>query len=179
MVTQEVLIKLFRGILNINVWGKQAEIASFQQNNRRIRKRIEGLEQMIRLIMIKIHRVPESEQRMDTNNIVIKFAKEKLGNNISKTVIILSNRISRPHADKPRAIIVDFINHNLKTSLITNDKTLKTTPLSINQGMTKYRSKLVSVPGVLQRNSKLKQTWTRDGMRYIKLNDDSIITINT
>ena len=47
--------------------------------------------------------------------------------------------------------------------------------MSINEN----RSKLAGEGRVLEHDSKIKQTWTRDGTVYIKLNDDSIMRITT
>ena len=43
---------------------------------------------MIGLNTIKIHAVPESDQREETDQIVVKIAREIFGNNISKADII-------------------------------------------------------------------------------------------
>ena len=49
--------------------------------------------------------------------------------------------------------------------------------MSIKEDMTKNRSKLAYEARVLQRNSKTKQIWNRDGTIYIKQNDDLVIRI--
>ena len=176
-VTTEVMIKLFRGIGQIIVNQKDAEIAALEQKIDILEDKVDALEQMSRQNSVRINGVPESGQREDMEKIVVKMAKEKLGNNITEADIVVAHRLGKPQADKPRVIIARFVNHETKTALLKNGKKLKNTPMSINEDLTKVRSKLAFEARVLQRNGKIQQTWTRDGTIYIKIND-SVIRIN-
>ena len=109
---------MFRAIRNIFVQSKEAEIASLQPKNRLFKRQSGRSGTHDHHDALRIHGVPESEQKEDTDQIVGKIAREKLSNNISKADFVRLHRISRPLDDNPRAIIVDFVNQNIETSLL-------------------------------------------------------------
>ena len=176
-VSTEVLIKLFRGIGNIIVCGKDAEIAALKQQIDKLEDKVDDLEQLSRQNSVRINGIPESE-REDTDQIIIKLAKEKLGRDLQTTDIVTSHRLGKPRPDKPRVIIARFVTHSTKTSLIKNGKRLKNTNISVNEDLTQIRSKLAYEARTLQRAEKIQQTWTRDGTIYVKIND-TVIRITT
>ena len=177
-VNTEVITKLFRGIGQIIVSQKDAEIAALEQKIDTLEEKVDELEQMSRQNTVRVNGIPESGQREDTDTLIVQLAKEKLGCNITKADITVSHRLGKPHSDKPRVIVARFVNHDTKTALLKNGKRLKNTSISINEDLTKVRSKLAFEARVLQRSGKIQQTWTRDGTVYVKM-DDSILRINT
>ena len=60
-----------------------------------------------------------------------------------------------------------------------NDRLLKGTNIFINEDLTKTRATLAWKSRILKREKKIRDTWTRDGMIFIKNNQDEIRTLTS
>ena len=136
----------------------------------KLESKIEALEMYGRRNGIRIHGVKE-EEKENTDKIVLKLAKE-LGAKIPTDALGRSHRVGPKNGSKPRAIIAKFIGHNYKVELLKNKKNLKTHPngkeIFINEDLTKTRADWAKRARNLRKLEKIKDTWTRDGVIFIK-----------
>lgn len=147
----------------------------------KLEQQIEELEMYGRRNGVRIHGIPESTDEL-TDNIVLKIAKD-IGADIPKFAIGRSHRVGRPNSSYPRPIIVKFISHNFKTELLKHKRHLKSTKSSsayptgkifINEDLTKLRATWAKRARILKKSEKIKDTWTRDGIIFIKGHNDKI-----
>ena len=141
-----------------------------QNLEEKLESEIEALEMYGRRNGITIHGVKE-ELNENTDKIVLKLAKE-LKAEIPTEALGRSHRVGPKSGSKPRAIIAKFIGHNYKVEMLKHKKNLKTHPdgkkIFINEDLTKTRADWARRARNLRKLEKIKDTWTRDGVIFIK-----------
>ena len=181
-LTTDHLAQLLRGLaLTITnkfdrlLAKKDDQIRDLQSRVSGLEEKCDDLEQYSRRNIVRIRGIPERRDE-DTDEMVKELAAQKLEVKVGYSDIVRSHRIGRKNDDKatPRDIIVSFTSHNTKTAIMRNGRKLKGTKIFINEDLTKIRGAIAWEARKLRREGKLIDTWTRDGMIYIKLAENQI-----
>ena len=121
-------------------------------------------EQYSRKDSVRIYGIPEAEDERETNDIVVKLAKD-IGVNITTADLSVSHRLGRRgRGGKPRTIIAKFVRRQCKTDVMRNKKRLRDCQnyenVYINDDLTTLRNKLVME---MKKDDNIKQVWTIEG----------------
>ncbi|EDO41567.1 predicted protein [Nematostella vectensis] len=133
--------------------------------------KLDGLEQYSRRNNIRIDGIPQTEEKEDTDRLIIETIKAKIGIVIAPADIWRSHRVGHSKGSTPRQIICKFVRHNIKAKILKEKKSLreKKDKLRVNEDLTKGR--LDAIKAI---NSKLDiyKLWTIDGTIHVRLNKD-------
>ena len=131
---------------------------------------------------IRIHGIPENEGEK-TDEIVIKLAQD-MGANIPSSALGRSHRVGRKNNNRPRAIIAKFVGHNHKVAYLKQKQELKKLPedkpdvyvndVFVNEDLTSKRAGMAKRARLMRKAKRISDTWTRDGVIFIKLKDGTI-----
>ena len=121
-------------------------------------------EQYSRKDSVRMYGIPEAEDERETNDIVVKLAKD-IGVNITTADLRVSHRLGRRgRGGKPRTIIAKFVRRQCKTDVMRNKKRLRDCQnyenVYINDDLTTLRNKLVME---MKKDDNIKQVWTIEG----------------
>ena len=121
-------------------------------------------EQYSRKDSVRIYSIPEAEDERETNDIVVKLAKD-IGVNITTADLSVNHRLGRRgRGGKPRTIIAKFVRRQCKTDVMRNKKRLRDCQnyenVYINDDLTTLRNKLVME---MKKDDNIKQVWTIEG----------------
>ena len=182
--------------------GFKAELkllnAKIQERDVKIREleeKVEGLEMYGRRNGVRIYGVPETPHE-NTDNIVLKLADE-IEANIPPHALGRSHRVGPTTAPKPRPIIAKFVGHNFKVNFMRNKRKLRKDddeddesvqdgppkppprpPIFVNEDLTSKRAGWAKKARGWRKSKKIKDTWTRDGVLFVKTNQDEIKRAN-
>ena len=161
---------------------KESFEKELEEKDRKIEEldnRLDDLEMYGRRNGIRIHGIPEN-QGEDTDAIVLKLAEE-MGTEIPSTALGRSHRVGRKSDTKPRVIIAKFDGHNSKVAYLKEKKELKNldkkkykNAVYVNEDLTSKRAALARRARQLKKDKRITDTWTRDGVVFMKLKDGSI-----
>ena len=155
--------------------------------------KVDELEQYGRRNAVRIGPLPE-KQNENTNDVVIKVAAH-IGVTITNNDISRSHRVGRklaPNDSSGRSIICKFTSYRVKNELMRARKNLKgvrpdqlfpdldwpalprrrEVGLYINEDLTQVRANVASRARKLKRENIITDTWTRDGLIFIKKGDN-------
>ena len=186
-VTNEAIAQLLRGLattikksVNATIERKDAEIRDLQTRLTNVEERCDDLEQYSRRNTVRIRGVAEALNE-NTDIVVKELAARKLSVDISDSDVVRSHRVGRRAEDRstPRDIIVRFTTHNTKTSVMRSARKLKGTHVFINEDLTKTRATIAREARTLKRERKISDTWTRDGVIFVKKGESGIQSFTT
>ena len=186
-VTNEAIAQLLRGLattikksVNATIERKDAEIRDLQTRLTNVEERCDDLEQYSRRNTVRLRCVAEALNE-NTDSVVKELAARKLSVDISDSDVVRSHRVGRRAEDRstPRDIIVRFTTHNTKTSVMRSARKLKGTHVFINEDLTKTRATIAWEARTLKRERKISDTWTRDGVIFVKKGDTGIQSFTT
>ena len=164
---------------------KDAQIAVLQESLSMDRDVIIDLQQAQKRNMLMISGVPEKKREIidpesasavspeDTESVVIKLVKEKLGIDIKEDDIDRSYRTRDPHQRShkpgtPRQIFVKFTRYNVRKKIIKSRRLLRGTGIGMSDVLTYPRAQLYrQAQGLVRSNEKVKACWTWDG--YVQI----------
>ena len=134
-----------------------------------LENKCDELEQYSRRNVIRIRGIPEKAGE-ETDAVVRELAEKKLDVKIAAHDIVRSHRVGRKGEGKatPRDVIASFTTHNVKTAIMRNGKKLKGSQIFVNEDMTRIRGKIACEARQLRRDGKVLDTWTRDGIIFVK-----------
>ena len=130
---------------------------------------------------VRIHGVPEMQGEL-TDNIVVRIG-ETIGADIFPEMIDRSHRVGRESDDFDRPIICKFTSHKHKLALLTKKKKLKDVDVQdifgadaifLNEDLTKQRAQLAKHARALKKKKLIADTWTRDGVIFVKSHNGNI-----
>ena len=153
-----------------DMWVKVRELADRQDES----------EQYSRRNCVLVHGIPESDDE-STDNLVMRVG-EAIGADVFTDQIDRSHRLGRKWtegngAKYHRPIICKMISHKTKLALMTKKKKLKTTntlelfgadKIFINECLTKKRAMIAKEARLLKKSGEVAETWTRDGIVFVK-----------
>ena len=186
-VTNEAIAQLLRGLattikksVHATIARKDAEIRDLQIRLTNVEERCDDLEQYSRRNTVRIRGVAEA-QNENTDCVVKELATRKLSIQISDSDVVRSHRIGKRAEDRstPRDIIVRFTTHNTKSSVMRSARKLKGTHVFINEDLTKTRATIAWEARTLKRERKISDTWTRDGVIFVKKGETGIKSFTT
>ena len=137
---------------------------------------------------VRIHGIPEAEGE-NTDEIFHKLVDDIKAMHVSddsdapqddipRTALGRSHRVGKKGGDNPRAIIVKFVSHNYKVAFLRKKKDLRQLgrgePVFVNEDLTKTRAGMAKRARDLKRAERLTDTWTRDGVVFVKKTDGTI-----
>ena len=155
-----------------DMWVKWREVADRQDES----------EQYSRRNCILIHGIPESEGDAEsTDNLVVKVG-EAIGADVFTDHIDRSHRLGRKWTEGngvkyDRPIICKMISHKTKLAMMTKKKKLKSVntlelfgaeKIYINECLTKKRAMIAKEARHLKKSGEVAETWTRDGIVFVK-----------
>ena len=141
---------------------------------------------------IRIHNLPETNDE-STDNIIVKLG-EAIGADIFSDNIDRSHRVGRKwvagegRAEYHRPIICKFTSHKYKLCMMTKKKNLKTInsnqlfgtdKIFINEDLTKKRAMFAKEVRDMKKKGIFADTWTKDGVVFVKTNSGSIKRITS
>ena len=142
----------------------ESKVACFSTKVENLEYTFDKMEQYSRRNSILIHGLPEVKGE-DTDSLVMKTAKEKMGLDISSAHIDRTHRLGATpiKSGKARPVIIKFVRYNDQKRIYENKKLLKGTKVSIAESLT------------AQRVLKLKKSKEKYGFENIWSNDGRII----
>ena len=183
LATNESLAQMLRGLAQTltksfcNIIAKNDdEIRELKVRVTALEEKTDYMEQYSRRNTVRFRGIPETLNE-DTDGLVKDVAARKQDVQLTKHDFVRSHRVGRKSEEKdtPRAvIIVRFTSHNTKVAVMRNARKLKGTHIFINEDLTKVRSTIAWEARSLKRESKVADTWTRDGIVFVKVGDNSI-----
>ena len=160
----------------------EKELEERDQKIAELENKIDDLEMYGRRNGIRIHGIPENEGEK-TDEIVIKLAQD-MGANIPSSALGRSHRVGRKNNNRPRAIIAKFVGHNHKVAYLKQKQELKKLPedkpdvyvndVFVNEDLISKRAGMAKHARLMRKAKRISDTWTRDGVIFIKLKDGTI-----
>jgi hypothetical protein len=159
-----------------------------------VNSRINDLETYNRIDNLIIKGIPESsyseaatpdaqdhgESSDATMATVLNLCDNVLQVKISPEDVSVTHRLPKGPKDKYRPIIVRFVNRRARDrvyatrrSLRKSNKTDESSPIYINEHLTKHNGRLAALCRRLLKDRKIVSTWTYQGVVYLKVNDTS------
>lgn len=134
-----------------------------------LQSRIEDMEQYSRRTCLNVSGVEERENE-DTDKVILQMAKE-MNVPLDPGEISRSHRLPNSRSKKPRSIVVRFTTYNKRLLFIKGRKKLQETRknIFISEHLTKQSADLAYECRQLKRSKAIKDTWTRDGKIYLKI----------
>ena len=156
----------------------QKQQQTCQDNNEKLERQINDLEQYSRRNCVRVFGVPEHEKE-NTDELVRDIATKHLGVNLQLDHIDRSHRVRRrvdpsgAQPRKPRAIIVKLTSYRHRQLLLYNKKKLKedNTGYSIYEDLTAKNRTLLWEAQKASRDPerKIESAWTRDGRTIVTI----------
>ena len=165
--------------LNAGIEKRDAQIDELKQ-------RTEELEMYGRRNGIRIYGLKESTNE-NTDKLVLKLARD-IGATVSDDALGRSHRVGPKRDNGPRPIIAKFTGHNTKVEILKHKMNLRNKDLEkvygkdtvfINEDLTKTRAGWARRARVLKKLKKTSETWSRDGIIFIKHTDDRVDKVTT
>ena len=160
----------------------EKELEERDQKIAELENKIDDLEMYGRRNGIRIHGIPENEGEK-TDEIVMKLAQD-MGANIPSSALGRSHRVGRKNNNRPRAIIAKFVGHNHKVAYLKQKQELKKLPedqpdvyvndVFVNEDLTSKWAGMAKRARLMRKAKRISDTWTRDGVIFIKLKDGTI-----
>ena len=160
---------------NLQLAKKNSEIKELNTRVTEHENKCDELEQYSRRNVIRIRGIPEKAGE-ETDAVVCELAEKKLDVKIAAHDIVRSHRVGRKGEGKatPLDVIASFTTHNVKTAIMRNGKNLKGSQVFVNEDMTRIRGKIAWEARQLRRDGKVLDTWTRDGIIFVKKSENHI-----
>ena len=162
----------------------KSKIKERDQRIQDLEAKVEGLEMYGRRNGIRIHGIPESPHE-NTDNIVIKLASD-IGANTPESALGRSHRVGPKVQGGPsRAIIAKFVGHNHKVNFLKHKGVLRDTEearlkdIYVNEDLTKKRAGWAKQGRVWRKAKKIKESWTRDGVLFLKKLDETVTRVDS
>ena len=174
--TNDAMAQLLRGLVdtltmnfNAALAKKDAQIQDLHSRVCKLEETCDELEQYSRRNTVRIRGIPEALNE-NTDALVKELAARKLEVPVVDHDIVRSHRVGRKEDDRrtPRDLIVRFTTHNTKVAVMRAARKLRGSSTFINEDMTRTRSTIAWEARNLKRDNKLTDTWTRDGIIFIK-----------
>ncbi|KAK3082439.1 hypothetical protein FSP39_021807 [Pinctada imbricata] len=143
-------------------------VQRLSDENKRLQRKVDELEMYSRRSCVRVFGVPEENK--DTDAVVMTIAK-KLDVPLEKSDLVVSHRVGKSDPSKPRPIIARISNYNARHSLIKGSKNLSKVDgmqgWSVNQELTKARSKVAYEARQLVKAKIAKSTFIWDGKIFV------------
>lgn len=160
------------------------EVIVLQDENEKLNKKIDFLEQNTKMNKLRILGVPEDENlRENCTDKLMNIFNNRLKLNLTANDIYKLYRI-RTNANKsdsgnnvnkkPGPIIVEFYQRNVKNLVFKNKKNLKSSGIIIHEDLTRIRYNLWKKTATA---FGIKNVWTVDGMIYASLDNKKTIIV--
>lgn len=121
---------------------------------------------------------PPSQASQETVKCVVNLCKDRLGIVVDESLISSAYRIPRGKKDAHRPVIVRFTSHRVRNSVLAARKSLRattpghgSTPIYINEHLTRTSSAIFARARAMQREKKIFATWTMNGAVYVRRSD--------
>lgn len=121
--------------ISIQIDKMSCEMTKMCEANVKYQHQINNLEQYTRRNSIRILGVPSSPEE-HTTNLVIDLIADKLDIELTDLDIDRTHRVGKPTGDSPRAILVKFVRHDIKSKVIKARRHLKGTKIVIKEDLT-------------------------------------------
>lgn len=139
-----------------------------------LEKELECQEQYCRRQSLRIRNDWPERPEEDTDEMVVRMAKDMLDVDIQKDQINRSHQVGRRRGDgKPRPVIVKFVSHRTKSQLYHARNRLnfvgpRARGVRIHEDLTKGRNRMFTAARNLLWDNLILDTWTEDGIVYIR-----------
>ena len=107
---------------------------------------------------------------------VVAYLEEK-NIEIDRTQVSACHLLGRGTKQHPPRIILRFSNRKEKVRLLRQRKNLSGTNVYINEHLTQKNAQIARHARELRRTAKIKDTWSRNGIVFIKNNDSTILKV--
>ena len=164
--------------------GFEKELDERDRKIAELENKIDDLEMYGRRNGIRIHGIPEN-QGESTDKLVMQLAQD-IGADIPSSALGRSHRVGRKSDTGPRAIIAKFVGHNNKVAYLKMKQELKNlkdvneefyvNDVYVNEDLTAKRAAMAKRARQFKKAKRISDTWTRDGMIFIKAKDGKIDT---
>lgn len=149
--------------------GLKAQLKEKETEAMEMAEKIDDLEQYTRRNSLVVTGVTPLEGE-DTDETMIRIAKDHLGIDIMSSDIDRSHPLGKPNDNKPRPIIVKFATYNVRRKVYKNRVNLKNVrgkKIFINEHLTKPRNEIAYKARKMVKEGKLMKTWTFDGKIFL------------
>ena len=167
-------IKVLRSDYIENLSFMQGCVDTLTATVQDLEKQVESQEQYSRRQSLRIQNNWPEQPGEDTDEMVVRMARDLLGVDIDKEQINRSHRVGRHRGDgKPRPVIVKFVSHCAKSKVYHARKRLnfagpRARGVHIHEDLTKTRNKMFATARNLLWDNLICDTWTEDGIVYVR-----------
>ena len=146
--------------------------------------KLDASEQYSRRSSVRVFGIPERKNE-STDDIICRLG-EAIGADVFLEDIDRSHRVGRQDDNKIRPIICKFLSYQGKLALMSKKKKLKSLDTKslfkaekvyINEDLTNTRAKLAKRMRDIKKQGLIVDTWTRDGVIYIKTPSEKIVRV--
>lgn len=145
----------------------KTQVAELQERGREMERKIEEQEQNSRNLNLRIFGLPVSEGE-DVKETVISLFSHKMKISIKGEEFKCYRIRAKNPGDKPPAVMVRFLNDNVRNAVIANRKQLKNSSIRIKEDLTKFRLALLDAA---VKKFTFKNAWCVNGNIYIRFNN--------
>ncbi len=185
-VTKDLLADTFKQELT----HLQGQVTDLQTENKFLRAKLaavedkqDSLEQYSRRSCLRISTPWEEKQGENTEELTIKVAA-LAGVDLAPAEIDRSHRVGKA-GSSPRQLIVKFASFKKRQELyrarlkLRGATTSAADAIFINEDLTQTRAKIAHQARILKKSSKIKDTWTLDGLIFVRKLDNNVSVIST
>lgn len=130
-------------------------------------QKINSIEQYSRRKNLRIFGLTETKNE-DIENVTIEFLNSKLKMGFTTSNIGECYRVGRQTDNKPRAILINFVNHKQRMEVYYKKRDLKGSGITMKEDLT---TENLNKYTEASEKYGLKNTWTKNGVVYVKTAD--------
>nr|CAI5818435.1 unnamed protein product [Callosobruchus analis] len=147
------------------------ETVMLRSENEQLQKRIDFLDQELRINNLRIFNLSEKDQENVAEE-VMQLVSSRIGVSIKQEDIVDCRRLGRKREGKPRAIILKLTNLAKKQSIYNKKKMLSGTNICIKEDMIETKVKLMEAE--IEKTS-LRRVWSHMGTVYVLKDNNKIV----
>lgn len=134
-------------------------------------KKLNRLEQYSRGKNLTIFGIKE-EKEENIEKVILEIFNSKLGTKLTEQDVDRCRRVGKHNRDKPRPVLVNFVNYRMKISIYQLKKKLKGTRIIIKEDLTRENVKTYKEAS---EKYGYRNTWTKNGVIWVKTAEKSTI----
>lgn len=127
-------------------------------------QKINSIEQYSRRNNLRIFGLKETKNE-DTENVTLDFLNRKLKMGFTTSNIGVCYRVGRQTSNKPRAVLINFVNHKQRMEVYYKKKDLKGSGITMKEDLT---TENLNKYAEASDKYGFKNTWTKNGIVYVK-----------
>lgn len=153
--------------LQLEINNQATQIKKLQDENQLLSKAVDNHDQLLRKHNLRIFGLATDHNENISCKVLDLFNKTMQLRNISQADIVRCHRVQPRDktTNKIPAVLVEFVDANVRSSVFKNVKYCKNSSISIREDLTKRRINIVTAA---VKKFSPKSVWTKNGYIYVK-----------